>query len=794
MKRIIYIVIALFLTVNTVNSKPRPEKKLSKTHQKANYLFETKAYTSAIAYYNKALQKDENNAEIVLQIAESYRLLNNTQDAETWYAKVIKNERIIKPRHILNYARVLKSNGNNAAAEKWIDIFLSKNPEAQIGLNFKKSLINNNDYFKDSANYYVKTLKINSSASDFGPAYYKEGIVFSSARETKKSGKTYDRDNSRYLDLFYAQFDKATGTSTISSLDDNINSKYHEGPAVFYNNFQNAFFTRNNYIAGKKKLDKKGINHLQLFQAEWSDVKNEWINIKPFIHNNKDYSIGHPSITNNGTQLYFISDMEGGFGGTDIYVSNFENGSWSAPVNLGADVNTPGNEMFPFIHEDQTLFFASNGQGGLGGLDIYKMGIEGKEKGVVRNMGAPLNSSKDDFALILNEEGDAGYFSTNRSGGGSNDDIFSFQILSNEPPALVDNLPPTNLTVSIGEGVITNKRIDAVVATFQKELSDNAPELDVKQLDLVAATNSDGENKIVFVDLKGDSEEDRKLVDEFIEASKDEFTVIVTDEKNDGSAQLTKLSKDSNNAIYKMDLHINPTNSKTANLNHIDANNNDYITDERTAEAIARLKKAIEKMTPELDYNELRLISVNNISGSNQIFLDGSKGYYELVSENGNRYLRNKNDESLIEENVVNDDNLKEFLELLLLVKEGILLNSDNEEEISNIFYDFDKATIRHDAKIEIDRIIGFMTQHKELNLDISAFTDSRGSSKYNVALSKRRAYAVYNYLTKKGISKYRIVTHNFGEDKLINRCGDGIDCPENEHQQNRRAEFKIFY
>jgi len=148
----------------------------------------------------------------------------------------------------------------------------------------------------------------------------------------------------------------------------------------------------------------------------------------------------------------------------------------------------------------------------------------------------------------------------------------------------------------------------------------------------------------------------------------------------------------------------------------------------------------------------------------------------------------------LIEENVANDDNLKEFLELLLLVKEGILLNSDNEEKISNIFYDFDKSTIRTDAKAELDRIIGFMIQHKELNLDISAFTDSRGAASYNVALSKRRAYAVFNYLTKKGISKYRLVTHNFGEDKLINRCGDGIKCPENEHQQNRRAEFKIFY
>jgi len=205
-----------------------------------------------------------------------------------------------------------------------------------------------------------------------------------------------------------------------------INSEYHEGPVAFNKNFNRIFFTRNDHLKGKLKKNKKGVVKLGIFTAVRND--DTWTEPKSIDFNTTEYEECHPALTADGKYLYFASDREGGQGGMDLYVSEFNAGKWGAPLNLGPNVNTPGNDVFPFVHDDGTLYFASDGWGGLGGLDIFSTKKEKNQQwSSVTNMGQPYNSRKDDFGFVLNVLGTEGYFNSSRNGGKGKDDIYSFK-------------------------------------------------------------------------------------------------------------------------------------------------------------------------------------------------------------------------------------------------------------------------------------------------------------------------------------------------------------------------------
>jgi outer membrane protein OmpA-like peptidoglycan-associated protein len=206
-----------------------------------------------------------------------------------------------------------------------------------------------------------------------------------------------------------------------------INSRYHEGPLAFYSSYDSVVFTRNNFLNGRFQTSKDKTNKLKIYFANTrTDASDEWTNITEFPYNSNEYSTGHPALSTDGRSLYFASDMPGGYGGTDLYVSVFQNGRWSRPRNLGPEINTAGNEMFPFLDENNDLYFASNGHPGLGGLDIFIARSKGKDFTTPRNMGAPINSNQDDFGLIYSNDTDEGFFTSNREGGRGDDDIYRF--------------------------------------------------------------------------------------------------------------------------------------------------------------------------------------------------------------------------------------------------------------------------------------------------------------------------------------------------------------------------------
>ncbi len=412
---------------------------LRSAEKRATALFDKGAYTEAIEMYQRVLEKNPQHEEARLIIATCYTKLNEPEQAVVWYAQALQHNDRIAPIHQLQYAQALASTEDYEKASTWFEKYLRTVPNDRRAKFQLEAIAHLDTFYKDSASYQISRLSLNSAYSDFGPIFYQKGLAFISARQTKTSLNYVSvADQGAFFDLYYSELDTNEVLSSPVKMSHILNTKYHEGPATFFHDEQSIIFNRNNAEVSADKKNKT----LKLFEARKSK-NNTWVDINPLPFNSNEYSVAHPAISNDGNLLYFASDMPGGYGQSDLYVSQRINDQWTAPKNLGPAINTEGDEMFPFLLDDM-LYFASNGLGGLGGLDVFSMDTK-QIDGVPQNMGVPLNSSHDDFGFILNEK-NTGYFSSNRIQG-YKDDLFWIKIKPNadndSPVALVDVAPAT---------------------------------------------------------------------------------------------------------------------------------------------------------------------------------------------------------------------------------------------------------------------------------------------------------------------------------------------------------------
>ena len=321
---------------------------------------------------------------------------------------------------VYRFVHVLKGTGNEERANELL---------YQLSLEDSAAQYRSQTTFMDmmeEGTVSVNNLPMNSPMSDFSPIFYKEDqVVFSSSRDSSfLVTRKYKWNNQPYLDLYIGDRDSLErDVEKIKKLSPSINTKFHEASASFTPDGNTVYFTRNNY---KKKLrrDEDGVNHLTLFKSVKENGK--WSKPKELPFNSKSYSTGHPAISPDGKKLYFVSDMPGGLGGTDIYVVDiYENGEYSKPKNLGKAVNSSRKEMFPFV-TGNALYFSSNRSEGYGGLDVYQSNYRYGEFDIAVNLGEPINSRRDDFSFIIDEVKKSGYFASNRPGGKGSDDIYSF--------------------------------------------------------------------------------------------------------------------------------------------------------------------------------------------------------------------------------------------------------------------------------------------------------------------------------------------------------------------------------
>jgi len=807
-------------------------------YQSLSYFKAIDAFEAALK--KKGLTEQQKLAAKI-KLGDSYCKVKDSQNAERIYAEVFNTAGDLSNENIdvaLKYAQVLASNGKYREAQEMYDKYTRKVEDDPRGKGFSKLYNDVSVLTKNTNCYKVDYLSINTNSADFSPSYYKNGIVFVSNRHNSVGvRRVFSWNDTPFLDLFFLDdvsaiggqaAGLATGSSDIKTPRKNssrgryvgsdeytsptandsrtlgnygginvmaglgygdrpiteserfggsINSKYHEGPAAFFKDASKVIFTRNNFNNGKAKRSSDGFNKLKLYMGDAN--KDGWKNIKELPFNSDEYSTGHPALSADEKLLFFASDMPGGFGGTDIYVSRYDGGTWSAPINLGITVNSKGNEMFPFADKKGNLYFSSDGHAGLGDLDIFFIQMNGlTPKGRVINLGTPINSSKDDFGIVTDAFRKAGYFSSNRKRGGSDDDIYKFdrECELNEGCDLIiaiydseTKMPLDNATIFYEDknGYMLEKMSDA----------DGSVKLEGLEQDLEfsfrVTRDGYGANTVSFSTKDCDNEVSRLEIPMSRPKPAIDSTELVQNDITNGK-----------NTTNPQNIFDRDTTRQVQKVT-IDSTKNNKVLSGNTCTIRGRVMSQSTKQTVDGVLVTLR----SECENTTQTTFTDASGNYEFVVMEGCDYT--------VEGLKDNLGSKGKRVRRLNCKKGGVtadiyMFGTGDIVQVDNIYFDYGKCDLRSDARSELDKLVTIMRTYPKMRIELRAHTDSRSESDFNQKISEGRAKSSASYLLKRGISRSRIEYAGYGESIPVNSCVDGVECTEEQHAQNRRTEIKI--
>lgn len=598
----------------------------NKSTKEADKLFDRYEYVDAASAYLKLVEEGKGDAYVNKQLAESYYNVFNTKEATKWYAKVVEEKQDAET--YFKYAQMLKAEGNYAEANKQMSQFAALAPNDQRAKDFK----NNPDYLSDlksqSKLFDIAPSDVSSDKSDFGAVLANDNtIYFTSARNTSRKVNGWNEEP--YLDIYKATYND-NGTISEATEVDNVNTKWHDGPSAISADGNTMYFGSESFNEKEFEKDKaKRLKYGRIYLYKATKEGDKWSNKKALPFNSTEYSVRNPSISKDGKTLYFSSDMPGGLGGEDIWKVSVDGDSYGTPENLGSNVNTEGNESFPFIANDNVLYFASDSREGFGGFDIFKIDLNKLQQAI--NIGEPVNTEKDDFSFTYNQDKKVAFFSSNRAG--------------------VDNIYMASPVCGVnGLVVAKNAKTGAVIEGAS----------------------------VIVVDDKGE--------------------VVGNNTTNAQGAAKFGLA-------CEKDFSISATRSGFEN-------------------AVATMTK----------------------------------------SEGGDQ-----------------------MVEILMEPIKPII--TETEVILNPIYFEFNRSNITKQGAEELDRLVEVMNEHPEMVIFAKSHTDSRGSDKYNLNLSERRAKATVQYIISKGIEKERISGQGFGESEPKVECKK---CTDEEYAQNRRSEFLI--
>jgi outer membrane protein OmpA-like peptidoglycan-associated protein/tetratricopeptide (TPR) repeat protein len=403
----------------------------SSSTKRADKLFSKFKFVDAATSYEKLITKGEGDEYIYSQLAECYYNVFNSKYAEKWYAKAL--ETASDPEMVYNYSQMLKANGKYEESNAQLDAFASMRPADHRATAFRENPNYLPKILEKGKKFNVQNLGINSEVSDFGGTIKNGKLYITSARNDRDSKKTYGWNEEPFLDIYTSNINDEGEFQTPFIIENNINTKYHEGIVSFSPDGNTMYFSRESFyekIYERDPSTKYKISVLNLYKSV--NQEGQWSEAEALSLNGDNYSVKNPSVSSDGATLYFASDKIGGYGNFDIYSAPIdENGSVGEATNMGQKLNTEGQEMFPFISSNNTLYFSSNGHLGLGGLDVFFSKIVDGKVGPVRNIGIPINGNADDFAFSINEENEEGFVSSNRLVDGENmsDDIYAIKKL-----------------------------------------------------------------------------------------------------------------------------------------------------------------------------------------------------------------------------------------------------------------------------------------------------------------------------------------------------------------------------
>lgn len=626
-----------------------------------------------------------------------------------------------------------------------------------------------------AVSYRVEFLETNSPQADFAPAFYQNGLVFVTGRGEEKGLKKVFGGKTAFLDLYFLpdpdalegspvgevgktersrkpKSERRLGTDAYTAATANdsrtvggfagtptdrelgrfsrtLNTKYHEGPATFSRDGQRVVFTRNNYNGGEYRESSDKVNKLKLYAADLQ--RGEWANVEELPFSGDEFSTGHPAFSPDNRHLYFVSDRPGGQGGTDLYVVEYADGTWGQPRNLGPEVNTKGNEMFPFVDERGNLYFASDGHPTQGGLDVFFVELKAtRPTGRVQNLGAPINSEEDDFGLITDGERSRGFFSSNRRRGGADDDLYRFTRTSSLYAC-------RELTVLVVDAETRQPLGQTTVSVERQGSTAEAQEADAGKLNLCLDENQ-----------------------EYL------FRVSRAGYATNTVGFTTRGRADDAPSRLEIPL-LRPLGRRVTKLQG-----------RALSQADGRpLKGTLVVLRNETDGTSRQVMTGPDGGYAFELLtgceyrLDGSKDGYAALG----RGIRKLDPASA-------PDDLRVDLSLF---KKGDVV------QVENIYYDFGKATIRPDAARELDRLVDLMERNPAMRIELRSHTDTRASAAFNDKLSAQRARAVMDYLQEKNVVPDRMVALGLGERQPKVPCPND-KCGEEVHQQNRRTEFRV--
>jgi outer membrane protein OmpA-like peptidoglycan-associated protein/tetratricopeptide (TPR) repeat protein len=418
MKKIISIFIITLLSSAILTAQSNETKRADKHFNKYEFV-------EAATDYLKLVTDGKADTYVYSQLAESYFNVFNTIEAEKWYAKALETSS--EPEMVYNYSQMLKANGKYEESNTQLDLFASMRPADHRATAFRENPNYLPKILEKGKRFNVQNLAINSEVSDFGGTLKNGKLYITSARNSNR--KTYGWNEEPFLDIYTAYVNDDGEFQTPSIIEQNINTKYHEGTVSFSPDGNTMYFSRESFyekVYERDSITKYKISVLNLYKS--INQEGQWSEAEALSLNGDSYSVKNPSVSADGKTLYFASDKTGGYGNFDIYSAPIdENGSVGDATNLGQKLNTEGQEMFPFISANNTLYFSSNGHLGLGGLDVFFAKIVDGKVGPIRNIGIPVNGNADDFAFSINEETEEGFVSSNREGGVGSDDIYSIK-------------------------------------------------------------------------------------------------------------------------------------------------------------------------------------------------------------------------------------------------------------------------------------------------------------------------------------------------------------------------------
>ncbi|VXC33192.1 Flagellar motor protein MotB [Flavobacterium sp. 9AF] len=512
--------ISLFSTMTLFAQKAKLES--------ADNKYESLAYIDAIDVYEKVAKKGFESAELFKKLGNSYYFNAQLKEAGKWYEKLFTFNQEIEPEYYYRYAQCLKASEDYTKANEYLGKFSQKtSSEDNRSKLYRENMNYLSDIKKISNRYIIENAGINSEFSDYGAAIYKDQLVFASARDTGSVSNIRSKWTNQSFTNLYASKINTNGTlDAPEKFSKKINSKFHESTPVFTNDGKTMYFTRNNFNNGKKGTDNDKTILLKLYKATFDGVN--WKDVQELPFNSNNYSVAHPALSPDNKTLYFASNMPGTIGQSDIFkVAINEDGTYGKPENLGLKINTEARETFPFVSGENVLYFASDGQLGLGGLDVFAVKFfEDGSISKVLNLGSPVNSPNDDFAFLIDYQSKLGFFSSNRLGTVGFDDIYKLKEIK---PLEFDCKQQI-------AGFVTDNETNEVVKNANISLLD-------KDMKIIAEKIVDEEGKYQFKDLECDKIFFIRATSSVYETQEMTFKTDITTGVTNGDLQLDKRVK-----------------------------------------------------------------------------------------------------------------------------------------------------------------------------------------------------------------------------------------------------------